>query len=542
MQRFLLVAAFFCLIFIKGFAIDLKVGQTKTLSFSAPTHLTACQWTISRPYDVVFTTSPGSLATSVEIKAINSFPATSPCIVQCTYYYLELDPATGRYIYQRSDYKRWTIFVSNNGSGGGGENPPSGKKIELSSQSIEIKVGEEAEVSVKMSDGGQYLRWSIDDSEIARYESLFDGWKVKITGFRPGTTTAKVINAGGGTGSLKVTVKPNTYKDGQYVKYVLDGYTYSITVDDAYNKKGTIDFLSSKNTNIIKQYQMPSEVFDLTITKLRRVDPKMKIQKIILPNTLEKLESPVFENCSYLEDIVLPSSIDTISNYAFSRCTNLKRVMLPYVNYIDWGGFSGCTNLKYVYLAEGMDYLSEQVFANCSSLESIILPNKLSEIGRYAFLNCSKLKSIKIPDNVKTIRTGAFNDCTALESVTLPKSLIGIGDFVNCKNIKEVTYLADNPTTHARTTLFENNVYETAILVVADVALEKIKLTSPWNLFKHIVTTSDIKDIEIDERSAREPEIYTISGVKVTVPESDLPAGIYIYNDGVRRYKKMIIK
>lgn len=96
----------------------MKVGDTETLDIGNIKHLQGCQWTISRPYDVVFTTKPQSFSTKVTIKAINAFSAQSPCIVQCKYYYLELDPTTGRYTYSRTGYKDWTVFV-NKGSDNG---------------------------------------------------------------------------------------------------------------------------------------------------------------------------------------------------------------------------------------------------------------------------------------------------------------------------------------------------------------------------------------------------------------------------------------
>ena len=38
----------------------MKVGDTETLGIGNIEHLQGCQWTISRPYDVVFTTKPQS--------------------------------------------------------------------------------------------------------------------------------------------------------------------------------------------------------------------------------------------------------------------------------------------------------------------------------------------------------------------------------------------------------------------------------------------------------------------------------------------------
>ena len=116
-RLFLFVALLISTIYAN--AISMKVGDTETLDIGDVSHLQGCQWTISRPNDVIFVTTPQAYSTKVTIKAVNAFPATSPCVVQCKYYYLELDPTTGKYTYSRTGYKDWTIFVKEDGIGDG---------------------------------------------------------------------------------------------------------------------------------------------------------------------------------------------------------------------------------------------------------------------------------------------------------------------------------------------------------------------------------------------------------------------------------------
>ena len=97
-------------------AIHLNVGETETLSIGDVPYLKNAAWTISRPKDVIFTQSPQVYTTRVTVKAVNTFPATSPCIVQCTYYYYDLDPIKRTYTYLRSGFKSWTIFVGESGN------------------------------------------------------------------------------------------------------------------------------------------------------------------------------------------------------------------------------------------------------------------------------------------------------------------------------------------------------------------------------------------------------------------------------------------
>lgn len=78
-------------------SIHMKVGDTKTLSPSVlPTKVLAGQpaWTSSRPSDVKITSTT---MYSCTIEAVNSFSGYAT--IHCLYYYRELDPTTGKYIY-----------------------------------------------------------------------------------------------------------------------------------------------------------------------------------------------------------------------------------------------------------------------------------------------------------------------------------------------------------------------------------------------------------------------------------------------------------
>lgn len=77
--------------------VRMKVGDTKTLSPSVlPTKVLAGQpaWTSSRPNDVKIVSTT---MYSCEIEAVNSFSGYAT--IHCKYYYRELDPTTGQYIY-----------------------------------------------------------------------------------------------------------------------------------------------------------------------------------------------------------------------------------------------------------------------------------------------------------------------------------------------------------------------------------------------------------------------------------------------------------
>ena len=101
---------------VNAVATNLEVGETYTCTLSSPpSYLKGCQWTISDTRAMEFVSTPGTYSTSVTVRAIAPQSTTTPVLVHCTYYYKELDPTTGRYIYERTGYQDWNFFIKDNG-------------------------------------------------------------------------------------------------------------------------------------------------------------------------------------------------------------------------------------------------------------------------------------------------------------------------------------------------------------------------------------------------------------------------------------------
>lgn len=201
-QRILLLS-YLLLFFLSANAINMKVGETETLDIGNISHLQGCQWSISRPNDVIFTSAPQSYTTRVTIKAINSFSSTSPCIVQCKYYYLELDPTTGRYTYSRTGYKDWTIFVKADDNN---TNDSDNSTISLSPSELNIEEGSGGRVYANGNYSGK-ITWSMDcKGKIASFSST-DNSKVWVYGESAGTTYLRATCSNGAMAVCKVNVK-----------------------------------------------------------------------------------------------------------------------------------------------------------------------------------------------------------------------------------------------------------------------------------------------------------------------------------------------
>lgn len=198
MKKILFLSMLLWLLVLPLMAIDMKVGDTKTLDIGYVSNLQGCVWTISRPSDVIFTSTPGSYSTSVTIKAIHGFPASSPCIVQCQYYYLELDPTTGRYIYSRTGYKDWTIFVE--------DNDPTGVSITPSNTSVYVDEWIDIYATLKPSNAESTLTWRIADPTIATYTQAQND-RISVRGLKEGTTTITVKTENGHSATCYLTVQ-----------------------------------------------------------------------------------------------------------------------------------------------------------------------------------------------------------------------------------------------------------------------------------------------------------------------------------------------
>lgn len=109
------------------------------------------------------------------------------------------------------------------------------------------------------------------------------------------------------------------------------------------NKKTSFDFIlenkmrggsdNGKGGHI--EYLDLSDYSDITgkldlsgFTELRYVALKgMKIDSVILPDSLTSIEPDTFDDCKNLTEITIPGSVDDFTNPVFSGCKNLKEII-----------------------------------------------------------------------------------------------------------------------------------------------------------------------------------------------------------------------
>ena len=241
------------------------------------------------------------------------------------------------------------------------------------------------------------------------------------------------------------------------------------------------------------------------------------ITNIIIPNTIERIDSYAFQGCQELTSIIIPSSVTNIGKGILGGCNGLIELHAPfkeeynidnnsYLSYFFGGtsyvynhlipstlttiyinegsigiannafrgtsivsvnipstvttigemAFNRCNNMKTINLPNSITSIGVWAFAECSNLESIIIPNNVQNIGHYAFYNCINLTSITLPDNLITISDSLLEGCESLISITIPNNVTKIENYVfkGCSNLENI--IIPDSVTNIGIAAFEN--------------------------------------------------------------------------------------
>lgn len=147
-----------------------------------------------------------------------------------------------------------------------------------------------------------------------------------------------------------------------------------------------------------------------------------------------------FENCNNLQEIDV-SAVSYIGESAFSGCTALASISLPSeLTSIEDCAFYNCSNLEYIDIPDSVSEISDGAFSGCSLLEDVEFSENLAVIGEQAFGGCSSIESVSIPETVKTIENSAFANCTSLKNVELPNDMFALSDsmFAGCTSLESI--------------------------------------------------------------------------------------------------------
>lgn len=94
--------------------------------------------------------------------------------------------------------------------------------------------------------------------------------------------------------------------------------------------------------------------------------------KVVIPESVVKIDKEAFRNCSNLKTLEVPPSVKIIDEWAFAECSALEDVQLSEgVNSVKKAAFYKCDNVKYITLPSTIfeldPYLTKTVILKCNS-------------------------------------------------------------------------------------------------------------------------------------------------------------------------------
>ena len=159
-----------------------------------------------------------------------------------------------------------------------------------------------------------------------------------------------------------------------------------------------------------------------------------------IPKSLERAETTmegsggVFVNCTSLKSVSFESGRTKIPRYLFAYCRGLEEIVIPdTVQTIESSAFRGCVNLTKIDLQDGLTQIGNSVFLDCSALKDVVIPESCTTIGNSAFENCINLASAVLPSKLDRISEGLFRN-SGVNKIDLPDtvSVIEVNAFREC--------------------------------------------------------------------------------------------------------------
>ena len=115
-------------------------------------------------------------------------------------------------------------------------------------------------------------------------------------------------------------------------------------------------------------------------------------ERVTITYTVEVVGESAFENNQKVQFVVIPKSVKRLDAYVFWGCNNLEEVVLGKgLTAVDEYSFAGCTGLKQITIPENIQSIDAQAFAGCVNLTDIYIPATVTGIAEDAFLNCDNV-------------------------------------------------------------------------------------------------------------------------------------------------------
>lgn len=214
----------------------------------------------------------------------------------------------------------------------------------------------------------------------------------------------------------------------------------------------------------------------------------MKLEKVILPQTIEYIEKSAFLNCKNLKEIYIPASVTTISETAFEGTTGFKMYVeknstaekFAKENNIEFDYYTPepvekdkseypkmvfeekKDSLIYnIYYYENKPYCAIVEFNAMSEEINFKVPEEINgvpvvHIMLKAFSWSQNVENVTLPDSVKTVGSYAFAESRNLKRIYFTKNITSIGKKI-LKNAKKAIICAPK-NSYAHQYAIDNNI------------------------------------------------------------------------------------
>ena len=332
------------------------------------------------------------------------------------------------------------------------------------------------------------------------------------------------------------------------ITYESDGFLYTLLDDSTLSVR--------RNGDFSERLEIPSSFNDKKVTQIDKNGFKNHpANEIIIPNTIEKIGSGAFSNCTNLKAIFIPKTVTVIEDRVFEGLTDLfvfceasgrPKGYIDNIQYGD-GWISGgrwnrdavvvaynIKSYKYIdnYLValhndglyrlskyygdetnvicpETIDnqyvaYIGGRCFQNNTKIESVTLPSKTTDIKAQAFYGCESLNEVKVTDRLTYIYDSAFYGCKALSSITFSGEN-------NVKYVDDYAFRESGFTTFT----FHKDFHKFGACPFYDTPCEEITFLGPKADFKYMMQQTTILDDDWFGKSSKNIDGQTVTTYQI---------------------------
>ena len=209
------------------------------------------------------------------------------------------------------------------------------------------------------------------------------------------------------------------------------------------------------------------------------------LEYVKLPNAVLKSDGTymeydtnyMFHDCHKLKTIENMEGFfigDKTLNYrTFSNCTVLEKVTLPDgLQKIEGRAIGGCKAITSIVIPDTVTEIgtTETVFESCTSLKKVVLPSGAVSFGEYCFEKCTALTDVWMPGAGSTFAKQVFGQCgstlnvnfyftTATSTVTVSNMDNNKDPFISALNSADERLKYNTPLTTKCAVFFDGNHY-----------------------------------------------------------------------------------